>query len=122
MPRSKYASQSLGSAPLGSSGRASLCAESAAAGSTRTNAATNSAPRRTIPLLRTRIRATSLGVPLVRLARFLHRRGERRHHFEHVAHDAIVGDLEDRRLFVLVDRDDRLARAHAGQMLDRSTD
>ena len=39
---------------------------------------------------------------------------------EHVTDDAVVGDLEDRRFLVLVDRDDRLRRAHAGEMLDRA--
>src|SRR6185503_12984929 len=46
----------------------------------------------------------------------------RRHHLEHVAHDAVIRDLEDRRLFVLVDRDDRLGRAHAGEMLNCAGD
>ena len=35
-----------------------------------------------------------------------------------VAHDAVVGELEDRRLGILVDRDDRLGGLHAGPVLD----
>src|SRR2546429_6707380 len=45
-----------------------------------------------------------------------------RHDLEQVADDAVVGDLEDRRLGILVDRDDHLRRAHAGQVLDRGRD
>src|SRR5262249_6870189 len=48
--------------------------------------------------------------------------GERGHHLEQVRHDAVVGDLEDRRLRILVDRDDDLRRPHAGQVLDRAGD
>src|SRR6202011_5218327 len=48
--------------------------------------------------------------------------GELRRDLEQVADDAVVGDLEDRRLFVLVDRDDRLRGLHAGAVLDRSGD
>src|SRR4051812_30233713 len=33
---------------------------------------------------------------------------------------SVIGDLEDRRLFVLVDRDDHLRVLHAGEMLDRA--
>ena len=39
-----------------------------------------------------------------------------------VADDAEVDELEDRRLVVLVDRDDRLRRLHAGPVLDRAGD
>src|SRR5262249_13623061 len=46
--------------------------------------------------------------------------GERGHHLEEVRHDAVVGDLEDRRLRVLVDRDDDLRRPHASEMLNRT--
>src|SRR5262249_33078923 len=52
----------------------------------------------------------------------LDRRREAGHHFEGVADDAVVGALEDGRLGVLVDGDDELARAHAGQVLDRAAD
>ena len=41
---------------------------------------------------------------------------------EEVADQAVVGDLEDRRLLVLVDRHDHLRVLHAGQMLDRPRD
>src|SRR5215813_6826892 len=36
--------------------------------------------------------------------------------------DAVIGDLEDRLVLVLVDRDDRLRALHAGQVLDRTRD
>src|SRR6202011_810638 len=52
----------------------------------------------------------------------LDRLGELRRDLEQVADHAVVGDLEDRRLFVLVDRDDRLRRLHAGAVLDRPGD
>ena len=41
---------------------------------------------------------------------------------EQVADDAEVDELEDRRLLVLVDGDDRLGRLHAGPVLDRARD
>ena len=37
---------------------------------------------------------------------------------EEVADEAVIGDLEDRRLLVLVDGDDDLGILHAGKMLD----
>ena len=43
-----------------------------------------------------------------------------RHDFEQVADEADVGDLEDRRVLVLVDRDDGLGVLHSGEMLDRA--
>ena len=52
----------------------------------------------------------------------LDRLGQLRRDLEQVADHAVVGDLEDRRLFVLVDRDDRLRRLHAGAVLDRTGD
>ena len=45
-----------------------------------------------------------------------------RHGLEEVGDEAVVGDLEDRRLLVLVDRDDDLGVLHAGQVLDRAGD
>src|ERR1700756_4610034 len=48
----------------------------------------------------------------------LGRLGELGCNLEKVADHAVVGDLEDRRLFVLVNRDDRLRRLHAGAVLD----
>ena len=41
---------------------------------------------------------------------------------EQVAADAVVGDLEDRRGVVLVDRDDALGLAHTGLVLDGAGD
>src|SRR5205823_3487812 len=41
---------------------------------------------------------------------------------EQIAHDAVVGHLEDRRFLVLVDRDDSLAVLHPGEMLDGARD
>src|SRR6478672_3737820 len=48
--------------------------------------------------------------------------GSLRDDLEQVADDAVVRQLEDRRLVVLVDRDDRLGRLHAGPVLDRAGD
>ena len=48
--------------------------------------------------------------------------GEPGHDLEEVAHDAVVGHLEDRCVLVAVDRDDGARRAHAGQVLDRARD
>src|SRR6478609_5228660 len=44
------------------------------------------------------------------------------HDLEQVTHDAVVGNLEDRRFLVLVDRHDGLAVLHAGEMLDGAGD
>ena len=52
----------------------------------------------------------------------LDRVGQLRGDLEQVADDAEVGDLEDRRLRILVDRDDRLGRLHAGPVLDGAGD
>ena len=41
---------------------------------------------------------------------------------EEVADEAVIGDLEDRRFLVLVDRDDDLGILHAGEMLDGARD
>jgi glyceraldehyde-3-phosphate dehydrogenase (NAD(P)) len=48
--------------------------------------------------------------------------GDRREDLEEVTDDAVVGDLEDRRVGVLVDRHDHLGRGHARQVLDRPGD
>src|SRR5215469_18896008 len=53
------------------------------------------------------------------LADFLDELGD---DLEQVADDAEVGDLEDRGLGVLVDRDDRLGGLHPGPVLDRAGD
>src|SRR5450830_360290 len=42
--------------------------------------------------------------------------------FEQIRHQAVIGHLEDRSVFVLVDRDDHLGVLHTGQMLDRAGD
>src|SRR5262245_14716118 len=68
-----------------------------------------------------RAAAAKIGRSVVR-DRGLDRRRQRRHHFERVANDAVVGDLEDRRFGVFVDRDDRARGAHAGEVLDRAAD
>src|SRR3546814_2524581 len=52
-------------------------------------------------------------------AQFLLQLGNRH---EEVGHEAVVGNLEDRRLLVLVDGDDDLRILHAGEMLDGSGD
>src|SRR6266567_3537117 len=48
--------------------------------------------------------------------------GELRGHLEQVTDHTEVGDLEDRRFRVLVHRDDRLRRLHAGAVLDGAGD
>ena len=37
---------------------------------------------------------------------------------EQIGHQAVIGDLEDRRFLILIDRHDDLAVLHAGEMLD----
>src|SRR5438552_16363135 len=51
-----------------------------------------------------------------------HRFGQRGHHLERVADDAVVGHLEDRRVRVLVDGHDAARRRHPGEVLDRARD
>jgi hypothetical protein len=41
---------------------------------------------------------------------------------EQILDEPVVGDAEDRRLLVLVDRDDDLGVLHPGQVLDRAAD
>src|SRR6266850_2151968 len=62
--------------------------------------------------------AASLGISFD----LLHRFGERGHELEEVAHDAVVGDLEDVGVGILVHRDDDLRRRHPREMLDRAGD
>src|SRR6266566_2336462 len=45
-----------------------------------------------------------------------------RDELEDIGHDAVVGDLEDIGVWILVHRDDDLARGHAREMLDRARD
>src|SRR5665213_329403 len=51
---------------------------------------------------------------------FLHRSGKYWNNLKQVTHNPVVGDLENRCFLVLVDRDDRARRTHAGKMLNRS--
>ena len=53
---------------------------------------------------------------------FLQFADERRRNLEDVALNAVVGDLENRRLGVLVDGDDGARALHADQMLNRARD
>ena len=53
---------------------------------------------------------TLANTKLVQLELFVQFRDHRRHDLEQVADDAVVGDLEDRRLGILVDRDDGARR------------
>src|SRR5579862_2143115 len=52
----------------------------------------------------------------------VHELGQLRHDLVHVADDAEVGELEDRRVGVLVDRDDDVRALHAHLVLDRAGD
>src|SRR5256885_2266805 len=63
----------------------------------------------------------TLGRPLL-LQELLEFLRELRDDLEQIRDDPVVGDLEDRRLRVLVDRDDDLGGPHAGQALDRARD
>ena len=45
---------------------------------------------------------------------------QRRDNLEQVPDDPVVGHLEDRRIWILVDRDDGLRPFHADEMLDRT--
>src|SRR5262249_53414028 len=58
------------------------------------------------------------GALLLFLQELLELRREQRGDLEQVSHDPVVGDLEDRRLRVLVDRADHLRGPHPGQVLD----
>src|SRR5438094_602256 len=51
-----------------------------------------------------------------------HRIRKCRDELEDIGHDAVVGDLEDIGVWILVHRDDHLARGHARKMLDRARD
>src|SRR3974390_1110372 len=53
----------------------------------------------------------------LRFVQFNRQFGQRR---IEVRHQAIIGDLEDWRLLILVNRDDHLGILHAGEMLDRA--
>ena len=52
----------------------------------------------------------------------VHELGQLRHDLVHVADDAEVAELEDRRVRILVDRDDHVRALHADLVLDRAGD
>src|ERR1700678_4215927 len=54
------------------------------------------------------------------LSELADRLGQFRNRLIQIRHQAIIGDLEDRRVLILVDRDDDLGVLHAGEMLDRA--
>src|SRR2546425_1480659 len=63
------------------------------------------------------------GLPLVgRWRHPLQGLDQQGYRFEQVRLEAVVGNAEDRRLGVLVDRDDHLRILHARQVLDRAAD
>ena len=90
--------------------------------------ASRPAPRRRRRTTRNRTQKTSVGMlqrrrcraaeqpsqrtrrPASSVVTLLQRLDDRRHDLEQIADDAVVGDLEDRRVGILVDRDDRAAR------------
>ena len=45
-----------------------------------------------------------------------------RYSFEQVSDQTVIGYLEDRRFFILVDRNDHFGIFHTGQVLDRAGD
>src|SRR5437763_1726052 len=65
------------------------------------------------------VRLAPVRLTLAVLAEFGGKLGQR---LIEIGDKAIVGDLEDRRLLVLVDRDDHLGILHAGEMLDGARD
>src|SRR3954467_7080076 len=69
------------------------------------------------PTIKTSTSSVSRSATL--LVQFRDHRGD---HFEQVAGDAVIGDLEDRRLGILVDRDDGARAFHPDEMLDRAGD
>src|SRR4249919_2015036 len=56
------------------------------------------------------------------LAELAERFGQFRNRLIEVRDQAVIGNLENRRVFVLVDRNDHLGILHAGEMLDRAGD
>src|SRR3954469_25900080 len=53
-------------------------------------------------------------------ALLLQLRDDRRRELEEITLDAVIGDLEDRRVRVLVNRHDRARSLHANEMLNRT--
>src|SRR5437899_10308982 len=47
---------------------------------------------------------------------------EGRNYFEEVTDDAVIGDFEDWRILIFIDRDDRLGSLHPDQVLDGAGD
>src|SRR6202795_890948 len=68
------------------------------------------------------VRSSSTPCFLSFLQQLLEFFGQERGDLEEGADDGVGGDLEDRRLGILVDRADHLRRAHAGQVLDGARD
>src|SRR6516162_9224782 len=68
------------------------------------------------------IAARARGGPIPRITRASQLGRELRNDLEEIADQPVVRNLEDRRLGVLVDRDDHLAVLHPGEMLDRTGD
>src|SRR3984885_9152698 len=54
--------------------------------------------------------------------RFLDLFSERRDHVEEVAHNTIIGDLEDGGLYVFINRNNGACALHANDMLDGAAD
>jgi len=63
-----------------------------------------------------------MAFPRLFLQQFLELLFQQGRHLEEVAHDAVVGDLEDGRLGVLVHRADHLGGPHPRQVLDGARD
>src|SRR5258705_6049098 len=61
-------------------------------------------------------------IPTIDERRSAQSRSQCRHKVEHVANQPVVGNAEDRRVRIPVDRDDHLRVLHARQMLDCATD
>src|SRR5580700_1100334 len=63
--------------------------------------------------------AVSIVVLTWLLAKLADRLGQLGNRLIQIRDQAVIGDLEDRRVFILVDRNDDLGILHAGEMLDR---
>src|ERR1700729_2585812 len=63
--------------------------------------------------------AVSIVVLTWLLAKLADRLGQLGNRLIQIRDQAVIGDLEDRRVFILVDRDDHLGILHAGEVLDR---
>src|SRR3984885_7163746 len=64
--------------------------------------------------------AVSIVVLTWLLAKLADRLGQLGNRLIQIRDQAVIGDLEDRRVFILVDRDDHLGILHAGEVLDRA--